>query len=126
MRDTEHFKRHLEIVTETRVGGVSCDDRRSVPAEDPFHHTRVTVTIGLLDWLKLLFGKREIEVRVHVKADGCAMGRWFQGKDICERCCRARLDDQSFEVDGLLVCEACRFGYPQRVVENGVQDEERN
>lgn len=53
-------------------------------------------------------------MQVHVIADGCAMGRWFQGTDICEKCCRARLNgnDKSpgYHSHGMLVCEKCYYG----------------
>lgn len=126
MRDTEHFKNHMQIVTESKVGGVHQNDRRETPIEDPFHHTRFTIELGLWDWLKLLFSRRrEIEVRVHVMADGCAIGRWFQGADICERCCRERIDlpgqhptKPGYESCGQRICQACYYEYPVQAVGN--------
>lgn len=87
MRDTEHFKRHLSV--ETQIDG-----KRTglVEIEDPFHTTTVNVGWSFWDWFKMIFQKKEMVVRVKVRGDDVAIGRWFQGADICEHCQRARID----------------------------------
>lgn len=88
MRDTEHFKNHLFILTE--IDGVQTDYQA---IEDPFHTTRVIVGWNFWDWFKMLFKtKREVHIRVKIGSDGVSQGRWFQGADICERCKRTRID----------------------------------
>lgn len=88
MRTTEHFRKHLSIRTQ-----IDHETVGDVPVEDPFHHTTVVVDFTLWEWLKMLFTRpRQVEVRVKVVADGVAIGRWFQGADICENCKRTRID----------------------------------
>lgn len=114
MRDTEHFKNHLWLVTQT-----GDEPRKSVPIEDPFHTTRIEVELvwSFWDWLKMIFNRRErVKVLVKVQSDGCSQGRWFQGADICENCLRSRLTGHStkpgYESHGMRVCEDCYYERP--------------
>jgi hypothetical protein len=115
MRDTEHFKRHLWVVTD-----VDCKDVRTVAVEDPFHTTHVIVGWTFWGWLRMLFSrKREIDVRVKVRADEVALGRWFQGADICEHCKRQRIDGPGqhktkpgYEHGDERCCETCYYEKP--------------
>lgn len=120
MRDTSHFKRHLAVVTRTHWAGESRTDVSQVQVEDPFHNTRVVMSWSLWKWLKLLFRwNRSVEITVLVEADGCAMGRWFQGADICEECKHARIDlagshpdKPGYQSRGMQICEACYYRHP--------------
>jgi hypothetical protein len=116
MRDTEHFKKHLSVRTQ-----IDNKTTGNVPVEDPFHHTTVVVGWNFWDWLKMLFSrKREVEIRVKVCADGVAIGRWFQGADICEHCKRTRIDGlgqhaykPGYEHADERWCEACYYGHTE-------------
>lgn len=116
MRGTDHFKKHMSV--RVQVDGETTDN---IPIEDPFHHTTVRVGISFWNWLKLLVKRpREIEVRVKIIHDGVALGRWFQGADICEKCKRARIDDArhgphadpGYHHGDERWCEACYYDYP--------------
>jgi hypothetical protein len=91
MRDTEHFKKHLSIVTWRQDNGGAVEKVDETPVEDPFHRTRVVLSWSLWDWLMFLFSRREIEIVVHVRSNGVSQGRWFQGADICEKCKREKI-----------------------------------
>lgn len=118
MRDTEHMKKHLFVVT--KVDGNTIN---RLPVEDPFHTTKVThiQEWSFWDWLKLAFKRRwTVEVVVRVESDGVSQGRWFQGADICENCKRTRLDKPGqhptkpgYESHDMRVCEDC---YYERVI----------
>lgn len=86
MRDCEHMKRHLSVVT-FRDGKKESEQ----PVCDPFHTTNVTIGFSLWDVVKMMFGKRETTVRVSVVADNVAYKRWFQGQDTCERCLQTKI-----------------------------------
>lgn len=94
----------------TQVNGENVFD---VPVEDPFHTTLVRHNYSLWEWFMLLFRGRKIVVVVKIVADGCAIGRWFQGADICEKCCRARITGNAsspgYESHGMNVCEDCYY-----------------
>jgi hypothetical protein len=93
MRGTEHFKRHLSVVTWRQDNGGPVEKVSEIEVEDPFHRTKVVLQWTVLEWLRMLFTRREVEVVVHVRSDGVSQGRWFQGADICEKCKRARIGD---------------------------------
>lgn len=116
MRGTEHFKNHMSIRTQIDHRTIS-----NVPIEDPFHHTTVIVTFSLWEWIKMMFRwQRQVEVRVKVCADGVAIGRWFQGADICEKCKRFRIDeplhgqnaDPGYHHGNERWCQACYYEVP--------------
>jgi hypothetical protein len=115
MRDTEHFKKHLSLVTEINNEVIS-----KVEIEDPFHHTKVFIYPTFWERVTLLFYRpRVIEVSVHVRSDGVSQGRWFQGADICEHCQRRRIDlsgahptKPGYEHSDERWCEACYYEYP--------------
>lgn len=115
MRSTEHFKRHLYTV-------VYVDDEKiaETPIEDPFATIKTVIVLTFWEWLKL-FWKRQIEVRSHIRSDGVALGRWFQGADICEKCKHAVIgypnDGSSAANPGYhhgdeRWCEACYYSAP--------------
>lgn len=129
MRDTEHFKNHMAVVTDIHAVSTGHTDHYRQEIEDPFIHNKTIIRWTLLEWLAMLFRwPREVEVRVSVQADGCAMGRWFQGADICERCCHRRIDlpgqhptKPGYESCGQRICEACYYDYsPEESVAAGV------
>lgn len=108
MRDTTHFKKHLSVVT-------YLDDKQigNVPCEDPFHTTNVHIVTSFWERLRNLF-TREIVVRVHIRSDGVAWGRWFQGADICEKCKVTKLvghpTDPGYHHEDERWCEKCYYG----------------
>lgn len=115
MRDTEHMKNHLFVVT--RVNGKLI---RRQPIEDPFltNKTMHVQEWSLWDWLKMIFTRRyEVEVITRVESDGVSQGRWFQGADICEKCRHNRIDTPGqhptkpgYESHGMRVCQECYYG----------------
>lgn len=108
MRGTEHFKRHLSVVTEIDGQAVAY-----APVEDPFHTTNVVLGWNLWDWLRMLFSwNREVIVRVKVRADPVAQRRWFQGQDVCEQCLREPLPDDPRDSGEERRCAACSSPTP--------------
>lgn len=117
MRDTGHLKNHMSL--SVAIEGLEIS---RTPMEDPFHTTRVVLDLAdltLWERVKSVFRPRTIEVVVKVRADGCALGRWFQGADICEKCCRTRISGHEhkpgYQSHGMCVCEDCYYGkWPQQ------------
>jgi hypothetical protein len=87
MRDTEHMKKHLSIETEIQQGNDAIEHISSVPVEDPFHTTNVRFGVSWWTTFKMLFcpSMRNMLVRVKVRADNVAVGRWFVGNAAIQR-----------------------------------------
>ena len=120
MRDTEHMKNHLFVVT--RVNGeLICRQ----PIEDPFLTCR-TIHVkewSFWDWLKLIFKRRyEVHLLVKVESDGVSQRRWFLGPDICEKCKHERIELPHYKRDGMSVCRDCYDGIEREPVANGISN----
>lgn len=124
MRDTEHFLNHLAI--ETAVDGETI---RVVQVQDPFHTTTFEIKMTVLEWVKFFF-KRQISIRVNVRADRCAIRRWFDGIDVCERCGGPELTGHptkpGYESRGQRICEACYYEHPIPKLTKGLCQGEAN
>jgi hypothetical protein len=70
MRKTEHFKRHLSVVTWRQDNGGRVEQVSEVPVEDPFHRSRITLDWTFWGWLAFLFSRRQVEIVIHVRSDG--------------------------------------------------------
>ncbi len=128
IRGTEHFKRHMAVIT-------SVDGREicNQPIEDPFLRTRIVVGWTLWEWLKMLFTwDRHVEVVVHVRSDGVAQARWFRGEDVCTKCKRRPIgyphDGSSASKPGYesgedRLCESCYYGYEEKCCANSINGE---
>lgn len=126
MRDCEHMKRHLSVVTHRDGELVSTQ-----PVCDPFHTTRVIVGWSLWEAIKLLFSRnRETEICVAVSADGIATKRWFHGQDTCEKCRQIKIgphptypnSDTGYHHGDERWCESCHYDYsPEEAVKAGAQ-----
>lgn len=118
----ERMPSHLAVVTE-----VDGETIRTVNVEDPFHTTNVfcemDISFGLWERIKLLFtGKytAKTHVRIKVRADGVAIGRWFQRAVLCDRCRRNRIDDPhhplghdcGYHHGKERWCEQCYYAHP--------------
>lgn len=121
MRGTEHFKRHLSVITWRQDNGGPVEKISEVQIEDPFHRTKVVIDWTFWGWLRMLFSRRQVEIVVHVRSDGVSQGRWFQGADICEKCKRNRVDGPTQPMPGCresgeVWCDDCCLGIDRPAV----------
>lgn len=85
MRNCEYMKSNGHLKVSIRRDGVLVGHK--APTCDPFHTTTVTIDWSFLEWVRFLFTRnRSIEIVVAVEGDKVAMGRWFRGQDLCEKC----------------------------------------
>lgn len=65
----------MHLTVETSWHGGKIDER---PLHDPFMTHKTTVELSWLDWLKLLFRGRVVEVTVKIRGDDESIRHWFR------------------------------------------------